>query len=397
MRLRTSLSLLAALVLLAVAAPPALALDAATLRASLTKAMGPAGGFSGAYARDLSTGAELVDVRSDAPRIPASVEKLFVTSAALLRYGPTGELTTRAVTDGEVDEDGVLRGDLWLVGGGDPALTEADLKRMAAAVASGGVERIDGGVVADDTRFDRRRGGPRTGWAADSDMGGRLGALLMSRGFQSSPATFVADRFGAQLKAAGVKLGRRARVGSAPEEAQELATDTSAPIGDLIRQTNVPSDNFIAEMLLKNLGAEYGGAGTTTAGAAVVRDTLDDFGVRPRIADGSGLSRANRTTPRQVVRLLERMEGQETAATWRSSLAVAGRTGTVRLRMRGSSAAGRCRVKTGTIRGVSNLAGVCTTTGGRAVAFAWLMNGVSTYGAHRIQDRMTALLARYSG
>lgn len=397
MRLR--LTLLLAVVAVLAAAPPALALDAATLRASLTKAMGPAGGYSGAYARDLETGAELVDVRSDGPRIPASVEKLFVTSTALLRFGPTGELATRVVSDAAVNEDGVLRGDLWLVGGGDPALTEADLKRMASAVAAGGVERVSGGVVADDTRFDRRRGGPRTGWAADGDMGGRLGALLMSRGFQTSPATYVADRFSAQLEAAGVKLGRHARVGEggAPEEATELAVDSSAPIGDLIRQTNVPSDNFLAEMLLKNLGAEYGGAGTTTAGAAVVRDTLDDFGVRPRIADGSGLSRANRTTPRQVVRLLERMEGQDTAATWRSSLAVAGRTGTVRLRMRGSSAAGRCRVKTGTIRGVSNLAGVCTTTGGRPVAFAWLMNGVSTSSAHTIQDRMTALLARYSG
>jgi D-alanyl-D-alanine carboxypeptidase/D-alanyl-D-alanine-endopeptidase (penicillin-binding protein 4) len=90
-------------------------------------------------------------------------------------------------------------------------------------------------------------------------------------------------------------------------------------------------------MLLKDLGAEFAGSGTTPAGAEVVRDTLDDFGVRPRIADGSGLSRANRTTPRQVVRLLERMENQEIAATWRQSLAVPGRTGTVRRRMRGTA------------------------------------------------------------
>ena len=97
------------------------------------------------------------------------------------------------------------------------------------------------------------------------------------------------------------------------------------------------------------------------------------------------------------MQLLEAMEGQPVAPVWRASLAVTGRSGTVRLRMRGSSAAGRCRVKTGTIIGVSNLAGVCSTAGGRRVAFAWLMNGVSPYGARLIQDRMTALLARYTG
>ena len=64
--------------------------------------------------------------------------------------------------------------------------------------------------------------------------------------------------------------------------------------------------------------------------------------------------------------------------------------------MRRTAAAGRCRVKTGTIIGVSNLAGVCTTAGGQTVGFAWLMNGVNPYGARAIQDRMTALVARYA-
>ena len=88
------------------------------------------------------------------------------------------------------------------------------------------------------------------------------------------------------------------------------------------------------------------------------------------------------------------MEGQDTAATWRTSLAVPGRSGTVRRRMRRTGAS-RCRVKTGTIRGVSNLAGVCTTAGGQTVGFAWLMTGVNVWTAHRIQDRMTTLLASY--
>jgi D-alanyl-D-alanine carboxypeptidase/D-alanyl-D-alanine-endopeptidase (penicillin-binding protein 4) len=395
-RLRPALAALAALIALAAPAPAA-ALDAATVRAGLTRAIAGAGPASGAYARDLETGTELVAVRADAPRIPASVQKLFVTAAALLRHGPSARLETRAVTNAAVDDRGVLRGHLWLVGGGDPVLAEADLRRMAATVAGAGIRRIAGDIVADDSRFDRRRGGPRTGFAIDRDLGGRLGALVLARGFQASPTTHVARRFAAHLQAAGVRVDGAVRVGRAPAGAEAVAVDTSPPIADLVRRTNVPSDNFIAEMLLKELGAAFGAGGTTAAGAAVVRDTLADLGVRPRIDDGSGLSRRNRTTPRQVVRLLEQMERQPVAVTWRSSLALAGRTGTVRLRMRGSAAHGRCRVKTGTLRAVSTLAGVCTTVAGRPVAFAWLMNGVNPSTARAIQDRMTALLSRYSG
>jgi D-alanyl-D-alanine carboxypeptidase/D-alanyl-D-alanine-endopeptidase (penicillin-binding protein 4) len=397
-RLRPAVAALAALCLLLVLAPaaPAAGLDA--VRAGLAREFAPAGGLSGAYARDLQTGTELIAVREDRPRIPASVEKLFVTATALLRFGPTGQLATRAVVDTQIDVgDGTVDGNVWLVGGGDPALEESDLRTLARAVRAAGVRRIEGDVVGDDTAFDRRRGGPRTGFAPDFDLGGRLGALVMQRGYQTNPTTYVARRFAANLRAVGVEVGTDVRVGDAPDGAADLATVGSSPMSALIRQTNVPSDNFYADMLLKALGSQFGPGGTTPGGATVVRDTLDDFGVRPRIADGSGLSRANRTSPRQVVRLLERMETQETAATWRSSLALAGRSGTVRRRMRATPAAGRCRVKTGTIRGVSNLAGVCRTSTGSSVAFAWLMSGVPTRGAHRIQDRMTAVLARYEG
>lgn len=390
------LRLAVAALLLLLCPAPALAAGPDAVRSALTREFRAAGALSGAYARDLSApgGSDLIAVRENRARIPASVDKLFVTATALLRFGPTGQLTTRAVTDAEIEQDGTLNGDVWLVGGGDPALDEADLRRLAAAVRAAGVRHVTGDVLGDDTAFDRRRGGPRTGYAPDYDLGGRLGALVMRHGFQSNPATYVARRFRSHLRNARITVDGAAAAGKAPEGAPELGTVGSAPIGDLIRQINVPSDNFAADMLLKALGSQYGAGGTTRGGAAVVRDTLDDFGVRPRIADGSGLSRANRTSPRQVVRLLERMERQDTSATWRTSLAVPGRTGTVRRRMRGTGA-GRCRVKTGTIRGVSNLVGVCTTAGGQTVGFAWLMSGVNVFTAHRIQDRMTAILASY--
>jgi serine-type D-Ala-D-Ala carboxypeptidase/endopeptidase (penicillin-binding protein 4) len=378
-------------------AAPAQALTAEQVAQRLATQAGAAGPASGFYARDLDSGRDLVAIREDLPRIPASVEKLFVTASALLRFGPDAELQTRVVVNGEIDADGVLRGDLWLVGAGDPTLSEDGLRQLADDVQAAGIDRVDGGVKADPTRFDARRGTPRTGFLPDSDLGGRLGALVLRRGFQPDPALYAATRFSRALRAAGVKMGRRARVGPAPTEGvTEIAGLPSPSIGFLARQTNVPSDNFLAEMLLKALGAQFGAGGSTGAGAQVVRDTLDDFGVRPRVVDGSGLSRANRATPRQVVRLLERMDAQAIEPTWTQSMAVVGQTGTIRRRMRGTPAAGRCRVKTGTLRYVSNLVGVCRTPGGD-VAFAWLMNGVNIWSAHRVQDRMTVTLARYEG
>jgi D-alanyl-D-alanine carboxypeptidase/D-alanyl-D-alanine-endopeptidase (penicillin-binding protein 4) len=110
-------------------------------------------------------------------------------------------------------------------------------------------------------------------------------------------------------------------------------------------------------MLTKALGARFGAGGSTEAGLAVVRADLAAFGVHPRLVDGSGLSRDDRTTAREVVRLLQRMDAQDTATTWSASLPVAGVSGTVRKRMRGVAAARRCAAKTGTLVGVSALSG----------------------------------------
>ena len=167
---------------------------------------------------------------------------------------------------------------------------------------------------------------------------------------------------------------------------------------DLIRLTNVPSDNFLAEMLLKDLGGRVRRrAGTTAAGAGVVRTQLAAFGVTPQVVDGSGLSRADRTTPRQVVHLLAAMHGQDVAGAFEGSLAVAGRTGTIRRRMRGTAAQDRCKGKTGTLIGVSALAGLCESAGGHTIAFAMLMNRTNVARAHGVQDRVAAAIARYDG
>jgi D-alanyl-D-alanine carboxypeptidase/D-alanyl-D-alanine-endopeptidase (penicillin-binding protein 4) len=400
---------LLALLALAVAAPAADAVDGAGLRSTLAKLHARMGPSAGAYVVDLSTGQPIYAHREDLVLAPASNEKLFVTAPALLRFGASGTLPTtlRAAPGATVDAGGVLRSDLYLVGGGDPSLGDAGLAALADQLVAAGVTRVDGGVIGDESLFDTLRGGPDSAFRPDSDLGGWLSGLAWRHGRAGggSPARTAATEFAALLKARDIAYERKPRAGSrpapaAPGDAAEvapLATYPSPTIGSLIAATNLPSENFYAEMLAKALGARFGSGGTTAAGLAVARAQLASFGVHPKLVDGSGLSRSDRTTARQLVRLLERMDAQDSAATWNASLPVAGQSGTLRKRMRGTAAAGRCRGKTGTLIGVSALSGYCTTTGGVRVAFSLVENRVCNSCAKRIEDRMVSAIARLDG
>ena len=164
----------------------------------------------------------------------------------------------------------------------------------------------------------------------------------------------------------------------------------------LTNETDVDSNNFFAEMLLKGIGAHYGGAGSTRAGARVVERFARNHGSAVHAVDGSGLTRTNKASPAAVVQLLRAVRAEDFGGAFVRSLAVAGREGTVADRMRGSAAAGRCRTKTGTISGVSNLSGYCFNRSGKPMVFSILMASVRNLDlAHREQDRMAALIARY--
>jgi serine-type D-Ala-D-Ala carboxypeptidase/endopeptidase (penicillin-binding protein 4) len=409
---RRRLSLLALVALLALTAlvPAARAVDRAGLRSTLTTLHHRLGPAAGGYVVDLSTGDVLFSQRENLALAPASNEKLFTTAAALLRFGASATLPTtlQAASGTEIDAGGVLRGDVYLVGGGDPTLGDAGLKALADQLVARGVVRIDGGVIGDESLFDTLRGGPDSAYRPDGDLGGWLTALSWRHGRAGAagPAKGAATKLAAMLKARKVAYERKPRAGKlsavsgggiAATDAEPLATLPSPTIATLIAQTNIPSENFYAEMLVKALGARFGAGGTTTAGLAVTRAQLATFGIHPKLADGSGLSRINHTTAREVVRLLERMAGQDNAATWTASLPVAGRSGTLSHRMRGTAAAGRCAAKTGTLIGVSALSGYCTSTGGTRVAFSFIENRVCNYCAKKVEDRMVSAIARLDG
>lgn len=382
-----------ACLLLAAYAPAAAAAGRAGTARALDAQMRWAGGSSGAVAVDLDSGRTIYSRRADTQRMPASVQKLYTSFAALRRLGPTGRLSTRVLADTAPDAAGVVRGDLYLRGSGDPTFDALDAGLLAQQVAQAGIVEVKGRVRGDETAFDSLRGVPSSGFQLTSEVG-PLSALTFNRGrtgrrapfYQRRPPRFAALAFTKQLRGLGVDVRRRASTGATPADAPLVTEWRSPAVADLLRLMNPPSDNFMAETFVKVLG------GSTVAGAGVVAEELGELDIAPQVVDGSGLSRSDRTSPREVVRMLEEMAGD---AAFTGSLAVAGRSGTIVHRMRGTSAQDRCRAKTGTLRDVSALAGYCTTRNGAEVAFAFLMNYVSPYGARILQDRMTSALARY--
>ncbi|MDO8209675.1 D-alanyl-D-alanine carboxypeptidase/D-alanyl-D-alanine-endopeptidase [Conexibacter sp. CPCC 206217] len=404
-------ALLATVIALAAPAASAATAAAAPLDASVARELARGGGSNGAFVLDTTTGRTLAAVRADSMRIPASVEKLYTTSTALLRFGADATLDTQVLGTGTLTPAGVWRGDLYLRGRGDPTFGSASFRQydgtsgtsvteLADAVSAVGITKVTGRVFGDESWFDLRRGGPSTNWGFDVWIGGPLSALLYNRGLANEngsslakqPAQFAAQQLTSALRGAGVRVAKAPALGTAPASAQELAVVPSPPISQLAALTLVPSDNLFAEQLIKVVGAEFGTSGSTTAGTAVARSTLQQrFKISPRIADGSGLSRADATSPRQVVTLLD---GMRDVPGLRSGLPVAGRSGTLANRMRGTIAQDRCQAKTGTLSNVSALGGYCRTANNHTIAFAFMFNSVNTYSAKAAEDRLTQLVAR---
>jgi D-alanyl-D-alanine carboxypeptidase/D-alanyl-D-alanine-endopeptidase (penicillin-binding protein 4) len=275
------------------------------------------------------------------------------------------------------------------------------VSKLAALVRAAGIRSVSGNVDGDESWFDSLRGEPASGYALDPDLEGDLSALAFNRGATGSqrgahtPAAYAALQLRGALRAVGVTV-HGGGAATAPPEATLLATASSPPLATLLGLTLPPSDNFFAETLLKDLGARYGGAGTTAAGAAIVRATIARlFGLHPHVLDGSGLSHADSTTPKQVVTLLTALSHSPLGTTLRDNMAIAGHTGTLSKRMRHTPASGRCQAKTGTLIGVSNLAGYCQAQNGDILAFAFFCDGIETGEAHTIQDNMAITLARY--
>jgi D-alanyl-D-alanine carboxypeptidase/D-alanyl-D-alanine-endopeptidase (penicillin-binding protein 4) len=359
--------------------------------------------------------------RADLPLIPASNQKLLVGAVALGVLGDDHRFTTEVRAGG---------GDLYLVGGGDPLLTSADypvendlnpvtdptsLDALADAVVGAGVQRVDGSVVGDASRYDDEWYVPS--WAEDirGIEAGPYDALLVNDARVTGdaqraddPAEAAAREFTRLLVDRGVEVAGSPRAGAAPGDASLVASVQSAPLGTVVGEMLATSDNNTAELLVKEIGVAGTGEGTRAAGLAAIRSTLEQWGTPTAglvLDDGSGLSNENRVTCDAFVDVLGRSGPRQPLG---AGLAVAGTSGTLADVFSDSPVTGRLRGKTGTLGNapfnadppaVKTLSGYLPVRGGGVIAFSLLLNGpgpLTDQSQYRpIWDAFVATLAGY--
>jgi len=371
---------------------------------------------------DTSTGAPLLETGARAVVLPASTAKIATAVAVLTGLPPDRRLTTRVVT-------GPGPGDVVLVGGGDPTLSgpftrpgypgAARLADLAAAVRTALAGKAVRRVLVDDSLYTGPQLGP--GWRPEYVTSGDVSpvqALMVDEGRTSlTPVDgpFRAPRRPDPALAAGhdlaVLLGApRAAVlrGPAPPGGATLGQVASPTIVELVEQMLTRSDNDLAEALARQLALARGLPASFTGAAAALRAVLADVLVRAgatpqavQLADGSGLSRLDRVQPGGLTRLLSAIAGADRNRLFPvlSGLPVAGFDGTLSHRFRrgpGRPAAGVVRAKTGTLNGVSALAGLVRTRDGRLLAFDLTADAVplgATLASQTALDRLAAALA----
>ena len=394
--------LTALLALAALVAPVAAAAQQPPLQARLAKALrvphvAPA--RSAAVAVDLTGGAVLFTQNPALPLAPASNEKLPLTYALLSNLGASYRIETDVL--GEGSQDGtIFDGSLVLAGGGDPTLSTVGLRSLAAQLRSAGIRHVTGGVVGDESYFDARR--TVAGWKPSFylEESPPLSALVVNRArlgrfVTRTPALAAATAFRTTLRGVGILVDGAATVGHVDDFSIPLAQIESPALGSIVRFMDRESDNFTAELLLKQLGAVVLDRGTSAAGASVVMQSLSEAGVPMtgvRIVDGSGLSRLDRLTANAVAAVL-RAAWNDLAVrpAFVAALPVAGVSGTLHDRLRKPPARGRVLAKTGTTSDASALSGY---VGGRFL-FTVLQNGhpLPYWWARRAQDRFVEVLA----
>lgn len=331
---------------------------------------------------------------------PASNAKLPVAVTALSVLGPGFRFTTKLHAEGSLKAGGVWKGRLVLEGLGDPSLSGAKLGKLAHDVARAGITKVTGALVADETYFDKVRVGP--GWKSSFYKleCPPLSALIANRGYYrghvtSKPALAAAKLLRAKLEGRGVDVRGRIKRGRADPDPDLVWSVRSGALKWLVRRMNRQSDNFYAEMLVKELGARAGRGGTTADGVRIVRKELRHRGVSLDgvvLADGSGLSAYDRLTARAATLLLiSAMSDARIGSPFVGSLPLAGVNGTLVDRMESPPAYRHVRAKTGTTDSASALSGYA----GSRFVFSILMNGspIAWLSARRAQDRFAQVLA----
>ncbi len=394
---------------LLVARAPGTPPTATGLRRALAAALrDPALGRLGLSVLDASTGTPVLELGADRAATPASTAKIITAVAALSVLTPTATFDTRLLAG--------TGGDLVLVGGGDPTLegshlAEDDLPGARLATLAAAVRgRVFTRVVVDDSLFTGPRLGPgwKPGYVSSGDVA-PVSALSVDAGRSSTTKNQprVADpalEAGRQL-AAALKVRTVVR-GTAPAGAEELARVSSPPVARLVESMLTRSDNDLAEALGRHVALAANLPATFDGEAAALDAALAPLLRRAgapvtglRLRDASGLSPLDAVQPAVLSRVLAAVGSDDRYGPVLSGLPVAGFDGTLAKRYRKAptaAAAGEVRAKTGTLNGVSALAGLATTDSGSVLAFALTANGfpiTGTLAAQAALDRIASVLA----
>ena len=328
-------------------------------------------------------------------RIPASNEKLLLSMALLSQVGPKRVIDTRAMTLA-APVDGVLDGDLWIVGDGDPEVGTDTLDALASSIVDAGVSRITGSVIGDTGPF--KRDWWAVGWkdyfTADEVP---FPTALTFRGnvgpegrHIDDPEARAAAYLTKSLRRHGVDVAGMPAMGAPDAPLIDIAAVSSAPVIDIVRRMDVDSINFDAEVLGKFLGAETSGTGSIAAAADAI-DAYTAANGAPEFEhhDSSGLSYADRVTAQGMVRLLWVADGQPWATGLRRALPTGGQ-GTLEERLGHL----RVRAKTGTLNAISALSGwVWSGKADGWIEFSIVSVGMTKDEAVRMEDAIVRLAA----
>lgn len=363
-------------------------------------------------------GQEVVSKNRSVAVMPASTMKLFVAAVALEVLGPGYSFTTSVV--GNIGADGVVEGDLAIVGGGDPLLSTewwptaqvqqqppinvTRLEDLADAVVATGVTRVAGRVVGDGSRYDDEFFAPSWGDDVRVVEAGPYDALLVNDGWTTTsiddvtadPALGAAELFVGLLRDRGVRVAGGVAAESVPFTT-EIATVQSQTLSAIVQEMLQTSDDNTAEMLVKEIGLEVSGTGSTAAGIEAMFGQLLRWDVPIDgllLVDGSGLSRDNRVTCAALLGVLQRDAADGPLG---DGLPVAAQTGTLSEFFAGTAVAGRLQAKTGTLSGVKSLAGYLPVESGGTIEFVLVQNtfAVDQGGFAAVWNALGRALATY--
>lgn len=350
---------------------------------------------------------------------PASLTKLFTTSTSLNVMGGEHKLSTKIFVEDLNIKDGTVDGNLYIKGFGNSTFSDTDLQELINRLIQIGISKITGDIIGDDTYFDDIY--TREDWIEDEGANIQLppvSALVLDRNkvtirkkvrrryryvteMIKNPPSYVANKLLDKLKSNGVVVNGESSSGITPIKSYQLA-EKSVLLKDLIALINKHSDNFLAECLFKTLGAEASGVqGNSFFSQQAIQKFLKENGVHSsntEIVDGSGISRSDQATPLAITGILEKMYFDlNNFDDFFNSLSIAGVDGTLGNRLMGTNAENNFRGKTGSLNGVSGLAGYLNLKNGDdliiTIIFEYSKGGWGFY--RDVQDQIVALLANW--